>query len=78
LARAHREKGRRVLYALKDQPVRKQFSAASTEWARWVVVLGPDEVEKGVAVVRDMVSGTEARVSLEVLRKGEGLGGDGP
>jgi histidyl-tRNA synthetase len=78
LARAHREKGRRVLYALKDQPVRKQFSAASTEGARWVVVLGPDEVEKGVAVVRDMVSGTEDRVSLEVLRKGEGLGGDGP
>ncbi len=78
LARAHREKGRRVLYSLKDQPVRKQFSAASTEGARWVVVLGPDEVEKGVAVVRDMVSGTEDRVSLEVLRKGEGLGGDGP
>jgi len=78
LARVHREKGRRVLYSLKDQPVKKQFSAASTEGARWVVVLGPDEVEKGVAVVRDMVSGTEERVSLEVLRKGEGLGGDGP
>jgi histidyl-tRNA synthetase len=78
LARAHREKGRRVLYSLKDQPVKKQFSAASTEGARWVVVLGPDEVEKGVAVVRNMVSGTEDRVSLEVLRKGEGLGGDGP
>ena len=78
LARAHREKGRRVLYSLKDQPVKKQFSAASTEGARWVVVLGPDEVEKGVAVVRDMVSGTEDRVSLELLRKGEGLGGDGP
>ncbi|MFH1765295.1 MAG: histidine--tRNA ligase [Gemmatimonadota bacterium] len=78
LARVHREKGRRVIYALRDQPVKKQFSAASTEGARWVVILGPDEVGKGVAVVRDMGSGTEEQVSLELLRKGEGLGGDGP
>jgi len=78
IARVHREKGRRVLYALKNQPVKKQFSAASTEGARWVVILGPSEVEEGVAVVRDMASGSEERVSLELLRKGEGLGGDEP
>ncbi len=78
LARVHRKKGRRVVYALRDQSVKKQFSAASTEGARWVVVLGPDEVEKGVAVVRNMGSGSEERVSLEVLKRGEGLGGDGP
>ena len=83
LARVHREKGRRVMYALRDQPVKKQFSAASTEGARWVVILGPEEVEKGVAVVRDMESGTESRVALEVLQRGdglgeEGIGGDGP
>ena len=41
-----------------------------------MVILGPDEVERGVAVVRDMASGTEAEVSLEVLKAGEGLGGD--
>jgi histidyl-tRNA synthetase len=75
LARVHREQGRRVIYALRDQSVKKQFSSASTEGARWVVILGPDEVERGVAVVRDMSSGTEAEVSLEVLREGEGLGG---
>ena len=78
LARVHREKGRRVMYALRDQPVKKQFSAASTEGARWVVILGPEEVEKGVAVVRDMDSGTEEQVSLDLLKRGEGLGGDGP
>jgi histidyl-tRNA synthetase len=77
LARAHRAKGRRVLYALRKQAVRKQFSAASTEGARFVVVLGPDEVEAGVAVVRDMASGTEERVSLDLLREGRGLGADG-
>jgi len=75
LARAHREKGRRVVYSLKSQSVRKQFSAASTEGARWVVILGPDEVEEGVAVVRDMASGGEARVPLDLLKSGEGLGG---
>jgi hypothetical protein len=73
LARAHRDRGRSVVYALRGQSVRKQFSAASSEGARWVVVLGPDEVEQGVAVVRDMGAGTEGRVSLDVLRRGEGL-----
>jgi histidyl-tRNA synthetase len=77
LARVHRERGRRVLYALRPQPVKKQFSAASSEGARWVVVLGPDEVENGVAVVRNMASGTEERVALELLRQGEGVDGDG-
>jgi histidyl-tRNA synthetase len=77
LARAHRDRGRRVLYPLKDQSVKKQFSAASTEGARWVVVLGPDEVEQGAAVVRDMDTGNEERISLETLRRGDGLGSDG-
>jgi histidyl-tRNA synthetase len=77
LARAHRAEGRRVLYALRTQPVKKQFSAASTEGARFVVVLGPEEVEGGVAVVRDMASGTEERVSLDLLKEGRGLGGHG-
>jgi histidyl-tRNA synthetase len=78
LARAHRDRGRRVLYALRSQSVKKQFSAAGTEGARWVVVLGPDEVGEGVAVVRDMRSGAEERVPLEVLKRGEGLGSHDP
>ena len=77
LARAHREKGLRVVYALKNQSVRKQFSAAATAGARWVVVLGPEEVDKGIARVRNMASGTEEAVALERLKKGEGFEGDG-
>jgi histidyl-tRNA synthetase len=42
-----------------------------------VVVLGPDEVEAGMAVVRDMASGTEKTISLDLLREGRGLGSDG-
>ena len=32
-----------------------------------MIVLGPAEVARGVAVVRDMVSGKEREVSLEEL-----------
>jgi histidyl-tRNA synthetase len=53
--------------------VKKQFSAAAAEGARWVVILGPEEARKGVAVVRDMESGLERTVSLEELRSGDGL-----
>jgi histidyl-tRNA synthetase len=73
IARAHREMGRRVLYALRPQSVKKQFSGAAVEGARWVVILGPSEVERGVAVVRDMVSGSEGEVALDELKRGVGL-----
>jgi histidyl-tRNA synthetase len=76
LAQVHRGLGRRVLYALRAQSVKKQFSAAAVEGARFVVILGPSEVEKGVAMVRDMASGVEVEVSLELLKDGRGLGGE--
>lgn len=65
LAHALRERGRSVSYALKDQSVRKQFKAAETEGARTVLVIGPDELAKGVVVLRDMASGEERTVPLE-------------
>jgi histidyl-tRNA synthetase len=70
IAHTLRAQGRSVAYPLKDQPVRKQFAAAGTMGAREVIVLGPSEVERGVAVARDMKSGEEREVSLEVLEKG--------
>jgi len=77
LASAFRRKGSSVVYALRGQSVKKQFSAAASEGARRVVILGPDEVERGVAMVRDMESGSEEEVSLDELRRGDGLGGHG-
>jgi histidyl-tRNA synthetase len=74
VAQVHRERGRSVLYALRSQSVKKQFSAAATEGARWVVVLGPAEVERGVSVVRDMASGAEREVRLEELKAGVWFG----
>jgi histidyl-tRNA synthetase len=73
LARVWRGLGRTVVYSLKAQPVKRQFSAAANEGARHVIVLGPSEVERGVAIVRDMESGSEKEVELERLRQGEGL-----
>lgn len=68
---ALREHGHSVLYALKQAGVGKQFKDANARGARAVVVLGPDEVAAGVAVVRSMESGNEQRVPLEQLLAGE-------
>ncbi len=67
VARTQRDRGRSVTYALGDLSVRKQFSQAGSEGAEEVVVLGPDEVSRGRAVVRDMASGEEEEVELVEL-----------
>ena len=67
LAHALREKGHSVAYALKDQSVRKQFKTAESEGARSVLVLGPDEVAKGVVVLRNMSTGAEREVPVGEL-----------
>ena len=59
-----RERGLSVLYALSQKGVKKQFSQAATVGAREVIVLGPDEVNRGVAMVREMSSGREREVAL--------------
>lgn len=68
VARSLRAAGRSVVYPLRAQSVRRQFTAASQEGAREVVVLGPDEVERGVAVIREMAGGEEREVALDLLR----------
>jgi histidyl-tRNA synthetase len=73
IAGALREKGMDVVYPLKPQSVRKQFSGASARGARLVIVLGPEEVERGSAMVRSMSTGEENEVALDLLRRGEGV-----
>lgn len=67
IAHAQRKRGRSVVYALSSQSVKKQFSSAASAGARATIVLGPDEVQRGVATVRDMNSGEEREVELERL-----------
>jgi len=70
LAHGLRERGHRVVYALREQAVRKQFKAAETEGARAALVVGPEEAARDVVKLRDMNSGEEREVSVEELLAG--------
>ncbi|HEX2090890.1 MAG TPA: histidine--tRNA ligase [Longimicrobiaceae bacterium] len=69
LAHRLRDTGHSVEYSFKPAGVNKQFKNASALGARRTVVLGPDEVAEGVAVVREMESGEETRVRIEELAR---------
>jgi len=62
IARQLRERGRSVVYGLRDQPVKKQFKLAEVEGAGSVLVLGPEEAARGVVRWRDMGTGEEREV----------------
>ena len=64
LAGRLRRAGRSVAYSFRAGGVRKQFGEADARGARHVVVLGPDEVAAGAAVVREMATGEERTVGL--------------
>ena len=66
---AHRLRGagHSVDYTLRHQAVGKQLKAAAAVGARKAVILGPDELAEGVAVVRAMATGDEVRVQIDRL-----------
>jgi histidyl-tRNA synthetase len=70
LAHQLRERGRSVVFALRDQAVRKQFKAAETEGAQRVLVLGPEEAARGAVKVREMATGQEREVGIADLIAG--------
>jgi histidyl-tRNA synthetase len=70
LAQALRARGGSVSYAFAGGGVGKQFKEADARGAAHVIVLGPDEVQKGVALVREMASGSERRVAIDELLNG--------
>lgn len=70
IAHALREAGCTVAYALEQRPVRKQLAMAARQGAREVILLGPEETARGVAVIRDMGQGSQREVSLADLRRG--------
>lgn len=67
VAGALRAAGHSVLYALRQAGMGKQFKDANARGARRVVIIGPDEAAAGVAVVREMATGTEERIELDAL-----------
>src|SRR5579884_1553028 len=70
LAHELRERGMAVEYGLRAAPVRKQLELAAARGAPRAVIVGPAERAAGVAVVRDLATGAEARVPLARLREG--------
>lgn len=62
-----RERGHVVDYGFKQQGVGKQLKAAAAVNAIHAVIIGPDEIAAGVAVVRTMATGEEERVPIEAL-----------
>jgi len=70
LAHALRDRGLAVEYGLRHAPVRKQLELAAARGAPRAVIIGPDERAAGVAMVRDLNAGTEAKVPLDTLLKG--------
>jgi histidyl-tRNA synthetase len=70
LAHRLRDAGHSVEYGLRHQGVGKQLKAAVAVGARRAVVIGPDELAQGVAVVRALETGDEVRVPLTRLVEG--------
>jgi histidyl-tRNA synthetase len=66
-ARALRASGASVAYSLRPVGVGKQFKEAGTRGALRTLVLGPDEVARGEAVVKQMATGVETKVPLAEL-----------
>lgn len=70
IAHVLRETGSTVAYAFEQRPVRKQLAMAARQGARKVILLGPEETARGVAVIRDMARGGQREASLADLRRG--------
>ena len=67
LARRLRDDGYAVSYSFKVGAVGKQFKDADARGAHFTVVLGPEEVAAGEAVVKNMQSGDEQKLKLDQI-----------
>ncbi len=70
LAHALRDRGISVEYGLRHTGVRKQLELASARGAPRAIIIGPEERAAKVAVVRDLRTGTEAKVLMKQLLNG--------
>ncbi len=70
LAHDLRDRGVAVEYGLRHAAIRKQLELAVARGAPRAVIVGPEERQANVAVVRDLQAGTEERVPLAKLVNG--------
>ena len=67
LSKQMRENGFRVIIDLMDRGLKAQFKYADRIGARYVVVIGDDELAKGVVSLRDMANSTQTEILKEDL-----------
>jgi histidyl-tRNA synthetase len=65
IAHNQRENGLTVLYGLHPETVGKQLEVASKVGACQVLMLAPDELERGLVVLKDMKTGEQREMRLE-------------
>ncbi len=65
IANRIREKGLRVVVDVMERSLRKQMSFASEIGADYAVIIGPDEIEKGVVTVKNMETQEQKTLSEE-------------
>ena len=70
LAQSLRALGESVLYALSPATVGKQLKEADARGAARVILLGPEEVARGAAIVRIMSTGEQREVALDEIMTG--------
>jgi histidyl-tRNA synthetase len=68
LAAKLRAEGEKVALSLKAQKPKKFFSRAESSGAAKAVFLGPDDVEKGIAKMKDMESREETEICLNAAK----------
>jgi histidyl-tRNA synthetase len=71
VVRTLRESGRSVTFELRARGVGRQFKTADRAGVSRVIVVGPDELERGVVRVREMTSGEESDVSIDAIGRNE-------
>lgn len=67
---ALRRTGRRVVYDLKERGVGRQFKTANQLGAVRTLVVGPEELERGVVITRETGSGGQSEIALSDLLEG--------
>ncbi len=67
LAGSLRDKGFRVLTDVMGRGLKAQLKYADRSGARYTVVIGDDELDKGVVTLRDMVNSSQKEIRIEAI-----------
>ena len=67
LTKQMRESGIRVIIDVMERGLKAQFKYADRAGARYVVVIGDDEMAKGVVTLRDMANSSQSEVPAEQI-----------